>query len=155
ADIQPGGELELSIKAPYAGGGLITIERDRVYAHKWFKAGTTASTQTIRVPPELEGNGYVAVTFLRDLASPEGFTSPLSYGVQPFFVSRGRRAVAITLASPDVARPGDDYRIRYQTDRDARIVLYAVDEGILRVADYKTPDPLGFFFQKRALEVKT
>lgn len=30
-----------------------------------------------------------------------------------------------------------------------------MDEGILQVANYTTPDPLSFFFQKRALEVLT
>jgi uncharacterized protein YfaS (alpha-2-macroglobulin family) len=33
--------------------------------------------------------------------------------------------------------------------------VFAVDEGILQVARYKTPDPLKHFFQKRALEVGT
>ena len=30
-----------------------------------------------------------------------------------------------------------------------------MDEGILQVAGYRTPDPLGFFFEKRALQVRT
>ncbi|CKS89903.1 Uncharacterised protein [Mycobacterium tuberculosis] len=34
-------------------------------------------------------------------------------------------------------------------------MVFAVDEGILQVARYKTPDPLKHFFQKRALEVGT
>jgi hypothetical protein len=34
-------------------------------------------------------------------------------------------------------------------------VLFAVDEGILQVASYRTPDPLVHFFAKRALEVST
>ncbi len=33
--------------------------------------------------------------------------------------------------------------------------MLAVDEGILQVARYRNPDPLGFFFQKRMLEVET
>ena len=33
--------------------------------------------------------------------------------------------------------------------------MLAVDEGILQVARYKNPDPLGYFFQKRMLEVQT
>ena len=33
--------------------------------------------------------------------------------------------------------------------------MLAVDEGILQVARYKNPDPLGYFFQKRMLEVDT
>ncbi len=155
ADVQPGQEVELSIRGPYAGAGLITVERDHVYTHKWFHATTTASTQTIKIPDDMEGNGYINVAFLRDVNSPEVFMSPLSYGVVPFFISRGKRQIAVELNAADNARPGDSYKIHYKTDRPARVAIWAVDEGILRVADYKTPDPLSFFFQKRALEVRT
>ena len=34
-------------------------------------------------------------------------------------------------------------------------MVFAVDEGILQVARYQNADPLGHFFQKRALEVRT
>src|ERR1700757_4490316 len=37
----------------------------------------------------------------------------------------------------------------------SKVVVLAVDEGILQVARYKNPDPLGFFFQKRMLEGET
>jgi uncharacterized protein YfaS (alpha-2-macroglobulin family) len=37
----------------------------------------------------------------------------------------------------------------------SKVAVFAVDEGILQVARYRTPDPLGFFFQKRMLEVQT
>ncbi|MEK6664377.1 MAG: alpha-2-macroglobulin [Pseudomonadota bacterium] len=154
-DYSPGEDIELQIKAPYVGYGLITIERERVYSYKWFKTTTTASVQKIKLPTELEGNGYVSVAFVRSINSEEIFMSPLSYGVAPFSVSRAKRTTQVSVTSPDLAKPGQPYRIRYKTDRPAKIVVYAVDEGILQVARYKTPDPLGYFFQKRALEVRT
>jgi hypothetical protein len=150
-----GEEIEMQIKAPYTGAGLITIERDRVYAQKWFKTDTTASVQTIRVPAGLEGNGYVNVSFVRSMSSPEIFTSPLSYAVMPFTVNHEARLNAITLESPDLARPGEPYRIRYKGQKPGKAVVFAIDEGILQVAAYQTPDPLAFFFKKRALEVRT
>ncbi|QSQ23337.1 alpha-2-macroglobulin [Pyxidicoccus parkwayensis] len=154
-DYAPGDDIELSVKAPYTGAGLITIERDRVYAWKWFKADSTSTVQTIRLPPGLEGNGYVNVTFVRAMDSQEIFMSPLSYGVVPFSVSRASRALQVTLTSADKARPGEPYRIRYKGDRAGKVVVFAVDEGILQVAGYQTPDPLAHFFKKRALEVRT
>ena len=42
-----GDKIDVSITAPYTGAGLITIERDRVYAYKWFNANTTTSVQHI------------------------------------------------------------------------------------------------------------
>jgi uncharacterized protein YfaS (alpha-2-macroglobulin family) len=154
-DFTPGETIELMIKAPYAGAGLITIERDRVYAHKWFRSAGETSTQTITVPSGLEGNGYINVQYLRSQNSPEIFMSPLSYGAVPFSISRESRTNRISLDIPGEARPGKDFVIKYSTPRRGKIVIYAVDEGILQLAGYRTPDPLGFFFQKRALEVRT
>lgn len=154
-DYAAGEEIELQIKAPYTGAGLITIERDRVYAWKWFATKSTATVARIRVPSDLEGNGYVNVAFVRAMDSPEIFTSPLSYGVMPFSVSRQKRENPVSLETVDLVRPGEPLRIRFKTEHPGRIVVFAVDEGILQVAGYKTPDPLSHFFRKRALAVQT
>jgi uncharacterized protein YfaS (alpha-2-macroglobulin family) len=154
-DFAAGEDIELSIQAPYVGSGLITIERERVFAHAWFTSKTTASTQKITLPKDFEGNGYVTVTFIRDAGSDEIYASPLAYGVQPFSVNLDRRKLKATVKAPDLVKPGDTIKFRHSTNQPSRIVVFAVDEGILRVARYKTADPLGFFFQKRALEVKT
>jgi alpha-2-macroglobulin len=151
----PGEQASISIRAPYVGAGLITVERDRVYNAKWFQTTTTESVQSIAIPPELEGNGYITVTFVRSIDSPEVFTSPLSYGSVPFTVSRARHTLDVKLDVAAMVRPGDTLKVGYQTAGPARIVLFAVDEGILQVARYKTPDPLSYFFRKRALEVTT
>ena len=151
----PGESIEMEITAPYTGVGLITIERDRVYSHKWFQSDTNTTVQTIRVPDDLEGNAYVNVAFVRELDSPEIYVSPLSYAVMPFSINRSARTVEIDLEVPELVRPGDELEIAYSTSRDARIIIYAVDEGILQVAGYNMPNPLAFFLRKMALQVST
>ncbi|WP_338848930.1 alpha-2-macroglobulin [Massilia sp. W12] len=154
-DYNPGEEIEISLRAPYKGMGLITIERDKVYAHKWFSADTSASLQKITLPKDFDGNGYVSVQFARDLASDEIYMSPLSYGVAPFAVNLARRSNSIKLSSTEKLQPGQNVKIRLELKQPGRAFVFAVDEGILQVARYQTPDPLKFFFQKRALEVST
>jgi len=150
-----GDEIAISIRAPYTGAGLITIERDKVYTQQWFKADSTNSVQHIRVPAGLEGNAYVNVQFVRDIGSSEVYMSPLSYGVVPFSINLDARRMALKVEGPTKIEPGQTLDIKVTADRPGRAVVYAVDEGILQVARYQTPDPLGFFFQKRALEVGT
>ncbi|HEY2138615.1 MAG TPA: alpha-2-macroglobulin family protein, partial [Chthoniobacterales bacterium] len=150
-----GEEIEISITAPYAGSGLITIERDKVYAQVWFKTDAASSVQKIRVPDGFEGSGYINVALIRSLDSKEIFTSPLSYGVVPFTANIERRRLKVELDTPTIAKPGEPLRIKYKTDRRSRIVVFAVDQGILQVSDYKLPDPLGFYFRKCALGVET
>ena len=154
-DYKLGEEIELQIKAPYQGAGLISIERDGVYQFKWFKSETSSTVQKIKVPDGLSGNAYVTVTFLRAIDSKEIFMSPLSYAVAPFSISLEDRKTLITLKTAEKVKPGQKLKIDYSTNQPTDLILYGVDEGILQVAQYKLPDPLGFFFQKRALQVKT
>ncbi len=154
-DYAPGEEIEISIKAPYAGAGLVTIERDRVFTHQWFKSDTLASVQKIRLPKDFEGNGYISVQFIRDPASAEIFMSPLSYGVVPFATSLAARTNQLSLSTPELVKPGQALKMKLTVAQPTRVVVFAVDEGILQVARYQSADPLGLFFQKRMLEVRT
>jgi len=154
-DYAPGEEIEVAIRAPYAGAGLITLERDRVYAQSWFKTTTTGSVQKIRVPADFEGNGYVNVQFIRDPSSDEIFMSPLSYGVVPFSVNLDARRDAVSVATPLQVKPGEALKMKLSVAKPARVAVFAVDEGILQVARYTLGDPLDFFFKKRMLEVGT
>jgi len=151
----PGEELELSINTPYTGFGLITIERDKVYASKWFKTSNTSSVQTITVPGDVIGNAYVSVAFVRALDSKDIFASPLSYGVKPFTIARSHYTEGIKLDVPEKVKPGTSLQVHYKLDDKAKLLLYAVDEGILQFARYKNPDPVQSFIPKRALEVDT
>ncbi len=155
-DYAPGESVDIAIRAPYAGSGLITIERDKVYAHAWFHADTTSSVQHITVPEDFEGNGYINVQYIRDPSSDEIFMSPLSYGVVPFSVNLDARRNALKVDSPALVKPGETVTFKLSCARNRRkAVLFAVDEGILQVARYKLGDPLKFFFRKRMLEVST
>ena len=150
-----GDEILMEITAPYAGTGLVTIERERVFAFKWFRADNNTALVRIDVPAALEGNGYVHVALVRAMDSPEIFVSPLSYAVAPFSVARRERRLDIDLATPPVARPGETLTIGYSTKTPARVAVFAVDEGILQVAEYQTPRPLDAFLGKKALQVQT
>ena len=150
-----GDDIAISITAPYAGSGLITIERDKVYTYRWFQTNSASSIQHITVPADFEGSGYINVAFVRAIDSREIFVSPLSYGVVPFTANIERRRLKLEIDAPVKAIPGQPLHIRYRADRPCKMVLFAVDEGILQVTDYVTPDPLQFFFRKCALRVET
>ncbi|WP_027359799.1 alpha-2-macroglobulin family protein [Desulforegula conservatrix] len=153
--VKAGEEIELQITTPYKGAGLITIETDKVYGFSWFKSETLTSVQKIKVPENLEGNAYVSVALVRSLDDPEIFTSPLSYATAPFSIDRTRRTLTPEIKVPEKVVPGTKMPITYKTDRPCKIVVFAVDEGILQFAGYKTPIPLDHFLKKVALEVTT
>ena len=153
--LQSGQSLEFSLRAPFTGAGIATIERDRVLGWQWIKQGTPSATHSIMVPQGLEGTGYLNVSFVRALDSPEIFTSPLSYAVEPFTADEDKRRMLVELDAPQRVKPGTTMTIGFKTSKPGRIVVYAVDEGIHQVTNYKLPDPLKHFMRKRALEVES
>lgn len=152
---QPNEEIEIAIQAPYAGSGLITIERDRVYAYKWFNATTNSSIQRIQIPENFEGSGYINVQFSRDIDSDDIFSSPLSYGVVPFSVNVDNRRLQLALNAPKMVKAGETVEFKLSSNKPGKAIVYAVNEGILQVSGYKFTDPLRYFFPKPALQVKT
>jgi alpha-2-macroglobulin len=155
AKAAPGDTLEMTVEAPFAGYGLITIERNRVFAWKWFRADTQTSIQNIEIPKNFEGSGYVNVSFVRSLNSNDIYSAPLCYAVVPFQAISPHHKINLSLDVPKNVKPGDKLGIRIKADRDCRVIVYAVDIGILQVSDYELPNPLDWLFQKRQLEVLT
>jgi len=59
------------------------------------------------------------------------------------------------LTAPEKVKPGDTLTIGYKTKTPGKIIVYAVDKGILQYANYQTPDPLNYFVKSRGLKVGT
>lgn len=154
AEYKPGDTINIGIVAPYTGTGLITIERDKVYAHSWFTATTTSSTQKITLPQDFEGTGYVNVSFVRDINSRDVFTTPYTYAVAPFSTNIDKHKINVKLDAPKVVTD-NKLNIDIETNNDAHVMLFAVNTGILQVAKYNLPNPIKHFFQKAALQVET
>ena len=154
-EYEAGETIEVAINAPYVGSGLITIERDKVYAWKWFQTTTTNSTQTIELPKGIDGNAYVNVQFLRDPNSNEIFMSPLSYGVMPFSINLEKHQSKIDIETPKLIKPGNALPIKVHTSEKQKVIVFAIDEGILQVARYTFQDPVKYFFKKKELSVES
>ncbi|MBO4626020.1 MAG: alpha-2-macroglobulin family protein [Alphaproteobacteria bacterium] len=149
-----GDTVNISITTPYIGTGLITIERDRVYAYKWFRTNSTTSVQQITLPDGFEGSGYINVSFVRDINSRDVFTTPYTSAVAPFRASTVARNIDIDLSAPETITD-NRLPVSYRVSKNSKIMIFAVNTGILQVAKYKLPNPLSHFFPKSALQVET
>ncbi len=156
ADYAPGETVKAFLSSPFEGAGLITLERDGVAAHRWFKVRAGNAVQEIAVPEGFEGRAYVNVSLARSLSSPDVFMRPHAYAVAPITVNGKARDLGLKLGvlSPEAA-PGGEIVVRLAAERPGKAVVFAVDEGVLRLTDFATPDPLRHLLYDRALEVET
>ncbi len=155
----------LLVKTPISGAALVSVERDGV-RREWV-TNLVGNAPAVRVPV-LAGDGpnvFVGVLLLRGHAdSPRQFPLPeyrVGYCQLQVEQPEHRLEVSVATSTPDV-RPGQPVGVRLAV-RDhlasavagAEVTLYAVDEGVLSLTGYETPDPLKVFQQTRALAVRT
>ncbi len=161
----PGQTATIMVKTPIAGDALVTVERDRVL--RSFVKRLSGNAPSVEVPlSESDApNVFVSVMLLRGANdSPRKIKTPeYRIGYCEVKVARPNDKLTVTVKpNASSAKPGDkvqlDAEVRDAAGKpaaDSEVVLYAVDEGVLSLTGYKTPDPLAFFNQRRRLGVQT
>lgn len=154
-----GEEGTLYIPAAKGARALVSFENDsRVISSSWVE--TSADSETpfhFRVTDEMTPNCYAHVTLLNPhKRTAEG--QPLRlYGVQPVLVSNPLSHLEPQLGIPQVIRPQEEFeiRVREKTGKPMTYTLAIVDEGLLDLTGFRTPDPWAAMNRRAALGVKT
>lgn len=161
----PGQTATIMVKTPIAGDALVTVERDRVL--RSFVTRLSGNAPSVQVPLiETDApNVFVSVMLLRGANdSPRRIKTPeYRIGYCEVKVARPNDKLAVTVrTNAPTAKPGGKVQLDAdvrdaagQPAADSEVVLFAVDEGVLSLTGYKTPDPLTFFNQRRRLGVQT
>ena len=161
----PGQTATIMVKTPIAGDALVTVERDRVL--RSFVKRLTGNAPSVEVPlTETDApNVFVSVMLLRGANDSGRKIKMPEYRIGYCEVKVTRpndRLNVMVKTNAATAKPGEKVQLDAdvkdgtgQTAADSEIVLYAVDEGVLSLTGYKTPDPLSFFNARRRLTVQT
>jgi alpha-2-macroglobulin len=155
AEYSPGESMTIAVTAPTAGKVILNIVTDRVVAT--VERNAQPGLNQIRVPVGRDwGNGgYVVTTLLRPLEAAAKRMPGRAIGVQWFSVERKAKTLAINMELPQLARPSRTLQVPLKIDglagHEARLVVAAVDVGILNLTGYKPPSPDDHFLGQRRL----
>ena len=163
--VLPGDSVPLRIRSPFRGTLLLTLEGDDVLSTQVLECDRQLVEVSVDVPEGRRSSLYVSATMVRgldteDSIEPESVSGARrAYGVAPIELDFHGDELQVDLRAPPGLEPGDVARIALRvTDtsgspRRARVQLSLVDEGILAWAGHRTPDPWGWFYSRRGLEV--
>jgi uncharacterized protein YfaS (alpha-2-macroglobulin family) len=155
AEYSPGDTMVLAVTARTAGKVMLNIVADRVVAT--MSQDVQPGTNRISVPVGQDwGNGgYAVATLLRPLDAAAQRMPGRAIGVQWFAIDRKAKTLAVNLAAPALVRPNTTMRVPVQVDgldgAEARLVVAAVDVGILNLTNYKPPAPDDYYLGQRRL----
>ena len=154
---QTGDKANVLFKAPFDGKLLVTVERNHVLEQHWLTTNNKSVEWSFSVGKEHLPNVYVTATLIRAIDNGDGSHTNLpltvAHGFAPVSVQDADTKLPVTITAITQSRSKTKQIIRVKTASNAQVTVAVVDEGILQLKNFKTPDPYGFFYQKRALEV--
>jgi len=149
ASYRPGEVARVAVKAPFAGELLLSVETDHVAWAQTFSLSKTQVTLDVPLPKIMPGGAFVTASIVRslDFESPE-WKPHRAYGMVRLATDFSEQRLEVELDALEKVQPGTEVTVRAKvnTVKAAYVHLWAVDEGVLSVTDYETPDPTDLFF---------
>jgi uncharacterized protein YfaS (alpha-2-macroglobulin family) len=155
---KPGETARIAIKPPADGQALIVVAGDRVYSSQLIAAPAGGASVEIPVSADWGAGAYVLVTDYRALNDATGREPVRAIGVAWLGVDNSARTLTPLIGGPGTITPRRHITIPVvvkglEDGEAAYLTLAAVDEGILQLTDFKSPDPVDYYFGKRRLGV--
>ena len=151
-----GDTMTVSVNARSAGKLTINVLGDRLLTTQ--TVDVKEGTQQVKIPVAKDwGTGaYVLATLRRPLDTAAQRMPGRAIGLKWFGIDKKTRTLQVALSPPALVRPGTALKIPVKLGglnpgEDAKIVVAAVDVGILNLTNYKPPAPDEYYLGQRRL----
>lgn len=151
-----GQNARLLFTAPFSGRMLVTIERDEVYEYRYLNVENNSAELVLPLSNKLVPNVVVSATLFRPQRTMGALPMTVAHGFTSLKVDNPNLELPIRIEAPERIKPGGTTSIAVRTAplRDVRVTVAIVDEGILAIKNYKTPNPFAFMYAAREATVE-
>lgn len=152
-----GDTARVHLEAPFAGDALVLVVNDRLLHAVDVAVPEDGTTVEIPVGDDWGVGAYVLATAFRPAGAEERARGPgRAVGVAWFDMDASARTMSVEMALPEEVRPRQTVTVPVTVTgipagEQVYLTLAAVDEGILLLTDFASPDPIDHYFGKRAL----
>lgn len=166
----PGDKARIIAKTPQNGRALVTVEKlGKVMEKRWIKLNSTNTEVEIPIREEYVPNAYVTITVFQPYTQTTNDLPVRMYGIVPLMVQRRDAKLDFSIETPENVKPGEEFEVRIKgvlnknkgelangsnqdkIDGSPQFTIAIVDEGLLAITNFATPDPYQYFFQKERL----
>ncbi|RFM25699.1 alpha-2-macroglobulin family protein [Deminuibacter soli] len=153
-----GDEVKLTIPSSKDARALISIENgSKVIKTYWVKTEQGQTRFSFKATADMAPNVYVNVSLIQPHAQTVNDLPIRMYGVIPVAVEDKNTVLHPVIQMANVIRPEQPTNITVSESngKSMTYVIALVDEGLLDLTHFKTPNPHDGFFAKEALGVKS
>ncbi len=147
-----GETVKATFKAPFNGRMLITMETDRVVSYQYVEVSKRMASVDIKLAAEHVPNAYITATLIKPHEVSD-IPLTVAHGFKNVSVEEKGRKIPVSIVSQKSIRSKTKQKIKVKAAPGSYVTLSAVDNGVLQVSNFKTPDPYNYFYQKKALQV--
>ncbi|MEP7258775.1 MAG: MG2 domain-containing protein, partial [Flavitalea sp.] len=147
-----GDSAKVLFKLPFSGRMLVTMETDKVISYQYVQVDKRSASVNLLIGESYLPNVYITATLIK----PHGISDiPLTvaHGFQNIKVEENDRINKVEIVAAKNSRSRTVQQVTVKAIPGSYVTLAAVDNGVLQVSDFKTPDPYHYFYASRALEV--
>ena len=153
---QSGDTMVVSVNARSAGKLTINVLGDRLLTTETTDIKEGTAQVKIPVGKDWGTGAYVVATLRRPLDAAAQRMPGRAIGLKWFGIDKNTRTLQVSLSPPALVRPGSTLKIPVKLGglspgEDAKIVVAAVDVGILNLTNYKPPAPDDYYLGQRRL----
>jgi len=153
------GEIaKLTFPSGSEGRALVSIENGtEVLDHQWVKTKPGETTVDIPVTKNMAPNVFINISLLQPHAISANDLPIRLYGVIPMLVENPATKLEPQIKMPDVIKPEQSYEIKVseKNNKSMTYTIAVVEEGLLDLTRFKTPNAWDSFYAREALGVKT
>jgi uncharacterized protein YfaS (alpha-2-macroglobulin family) len=148
-----GDEAKVFVRSPFPGKLFLTLEREKVFETRVVEMTGRETTVSLPISAQYLPNVYVVGLAVRRPEASLATLPMVSFGVEPLAVKTDSKQLDLTwdVAKSVQSAEGIDATVTLSGGEKTNVVLMAVDEGILQITGFVTPNPLEYFYRKRSL----
>ncbi len=153
-----GETAKITFPSSVNGRALISLETGSDVLESYWTETTEGETSIdIPITKEMAPNIYVHISLLQPHAATANDLPIRMYGVNSILVEDPATRLKPEIEMPDILRPEESFEIKVSEKNGKRMTytLAIVEEGLLDLTRFKTPDIWNSFYTKEALGVKT
>ncbi|MFP4459572.1 MAG: alpha-2-macroglobulin family protein [Candidatus Zixiibacteriota bacterium] len=154
----PGDSAYIFVKTPPEGKLLFSLEKgNQIIYTKWRNLHDGKTVIPLKVTDEMVPNTYAHITVIQPHSQTQNDRPIRMYGIAPIMVEDPSTRLNVQIDAPEKILPESEFEVEIQVEDEnkTQFTIAVVDEGILDITRFKTPDPWEYFFRKEALGVIT
>ncbi|RYY14381.1 MAG: alpha-2-macroglobulin family protein, partial [Chitinophagaceae bacterium] len=152
AGYQPGESVKALFKAPFNGRMLVTLETDKILSYQYVEVSNRSASLDLKMTEAHMPNVYITASLIKPHTQSE-IPLTVAHGFQSIKVDAKSRNIPVEIIAAKSSRSKTHQKVTVKASPGSFITLAAVDNGVLQVTGFPTPDPYNYFYAKKALGV--